>query len=74
MEKTTLVMVLPAIVAVVATLGLVRGVVTKKPPGQRGLAGTGLENSRGLYLVQMASLLVLVAACIGWIVWVLVGR
>ena len=74
MEKTTLLILLPAVVAVVAVLGLVRGVVTKKPPGQRGLAGTGLENSRGLSLVQMASLLVLLVACTGWIVWVLVVR
>jgi hypothetical protein len=48
MEKTTLLVLLPALVAVVACLGLVRGVVTKRPPGQRGLVGTELEHSRGL--------------------------
>lgn len=67
-DKDTLLLVLPAVIAAVATLGLVRGVVTKKPPGQRGLAGTGLEDSHGLYVVQMVLLGVLVLACIAAIV------
>ncbi len=74
MEKTTLLMVLPAIVAAVALAGLVRGVVTKRPPGQRGLVGTGLEDSRTVYVGQLAALAVLVVACLAWMVWVFVGR
>lgn len=70
MEKMTLI-VLPAIVAVVAMAVLARGLVTKRPPGQRGLLGTGLEDSRTVYMVQMVSLVVLVLACISWIVWLL---
>ena len=70
MTKTTILLLLPAIVATVATAGLVRGIVTKKPPGQRGLVGTGLEDSRGLYVVQMGLLVVLLLACIAAIVLV----
>ncbi len=63
--QQTLLIVLPTIVAIVAALGLVRGLVTKRPPGQRGLGGTGLQDSRAIYVVQMAALLVLLLACLG---------
>jgi hypothetical protein len=61
--------VLIGAVAVVVAAMLARGLLTGRPPGQRGLKGTSLENSRGLFLVQMTTLGFLELACLGGLAW-----
>jgi hypothetical protein len=71
-------LLLPAVlvggVAAVTAVMWARGVATGRPPGQRGLKGTRLENSRGLYLVQMTALSVLEVACLGALAWLWLQR
>ena len=66
-------LVLPTVlmlgVAAVGAALMVRGFMTGRPPGQRGLKGTRLEHSRALYLVQMTMLGILELACLGGLSW-----
>lgn len=52
------------LVELVAMVLLVVGFRTGMPPGKMGIRGTGLDRSQGLYRIQMASLAVLLVACL----------
>jgi hypothetical protein len=66
MNKQTEITLILVAIAVLANLLMVRGLVKRKPPGQRGLSGTGLERNQSLLWVQIASLAALeVASLIG---------
>ncbi len=72
MQQTTIVVLGATLIAVIAVVALVRGVVTKRPPGQRGLRGTAFHDHSGLYRVQMGALTVLLIACVGVVGWMCV--
>jgi hypothetical protein len=58
------------VVALVGALLLFNGFTTRRPLGQRGLKGTWLENSRGLWAMQMIALAILQLACFLGLAWV----
>jgi hypothetical protein len=62
-ERTLVIVSCLLLVSLVALVLLVVGYRTGKPPGQKGLKGTGLERSPALYRLQMVSLAALLACC-----------
>lgn len=52
------------LIAAVCGFMIWRGVKTGRPPGQKGLKGTGLEDSKTLLKVQLAMLSVLLLAAV----------
>jgi hypothetical protein len=58
-------------VAAVAAVLWVIGWRNRTLPGKQGIKGTGLESSVALYRLQMASLAILLLACLFAAVWLL---
>lgn len=64
-HATTTVILLVSLVGIVAVIGIIKGVVGGKPPGQKGIKGTWLEHNQVFRWIQIALLGVLALGCLG---------
>lgn len=63
------------LIALICVFGIIKAMMTGKPPGQQGISGTKLENSKNLKDIQVVLLTVmLVFSMMGFIYFFKMGQ